>query len=191
MLRHLELVREWSAHIDLTSVRSPSDLATLHFLDSLTIFKALPIEVPFHLLDVGSGGGFPGLVLAAVDVTKQVTLMDRDPAKIVFLKLVTRELGLSNVRFLNVSLDTLVTRPKPPLFEAVVSRAFSSNSRILQRLSVVLSPEGHLVRMAGPSSIERPFQIEGFREVRAWEGTLPFSDRFRRVILYERVSGSV
>ncbi|MEW6113763.1 MAG: 16S rRNA (guanine(527)-N(7))-methyltransferase RsmG [Thermodesulfobacteriota bacterium] len=188
MLRHLELVREWRARIDLTSVKSPSDLATLHFLDSLTIFKVLPIDVSLELLDVGSGGGFPGLVLAAVDATKQVTLMDRDPAKIVFLKLVTRELGLSNVRFLNVSLDTLVTRPKPPPFEAVVSRAFSSDPAILQRLSLVLSPEGHLVRMAGPSSLGEPFQIEGFREVRAWEGTLPFSDRFRRVILYERVS---
>jgi 16S rRNA (guanine527-N7)-methyltransferase len=186
MLRHLELLREWSALINLTSVKSPSDIATRHFLDSLTVFKVLPIEVPLHLLDVGSGGGFPGLVLATVDATKQVTLMDRDPAKIVFLKLVTRELGLSNVRFLNVSLDTLLTRSEPPLFKAAVSRAFSSDPHKLQRLSLVLSPEGHLVHMAGPLSIGRLFRIKGFREVRAWEGPLPFSDRFRRVILYER-----
>jgi len=191
MLRHLELLREWRARIDLTSLDSPPDIATRHFLDSLTVFKVLPIDVSLELLDVGSGGGFPGLVLATVDATKQVTLMDRDPAKIVFLKHVTRDLHLSNVRFLNVSLDTLLTRPKPPLFEAVVSRAFSSNPGILQRLSVVLSPGGHLVRMAGPSSLGRPFRIEGFREARSWEGTLPFSDRFRRVILYERVPDSV
>jgi len=188
MTRHLERLIEWNTRLDLTSAHDPTEIAVLHFLDSLSVFKVLPIDVPLNLLDVGCGGGFPGLVLATADVRKQVTLMDRDPAKIVFLKYVTRELGISNARFLNLSLDKLFSRPKPFLFQAVVSRAFSSDPAILQRLSLVLSPGGCLVRMAGPLSRGLPLMLEGFEEVRAWEGTLPFSDRFRRVVLYERSS---
>ncbi|MBI5252588.1 MAG: class I SAM-dependent methyltransferase, partial [Desulfomonile tiedjei] len=59
MALHMELLSEWGKKINLTTVREPLEIAVLHFLDSLTVFKVLPRGLSFNLLDVGSGAGFP------------------------------------------------------------------------------------------------------------------------------------
>ncbi len=184
MLRHMEMLSLWGRKINLTAVKDPVRAAIVHFLDSLTVFKIIPRGCGLSVLDVGSGPGFPGLVLAAADASLQVTLLDRDPRKIVFLKHVARDLNLQGVEFVNRSVGDVIRKHSGASFDVVVSRAFSSDLSLLDRLHVLLTPDGLLIRMTGPSSLGRDLRLPHFTLRGIWEGTLPFSSDFRRVISY-------
>ncbi len=114
-------------------------------------------------------------------------LLDRNPAKIVFLKYVIRELALSRVRFLHMALGPLLREPDAVSCDVIVSRAFLSDAGLMDSLHVLLRPGGHLARMTGPLSLDEPFELEHFQLENSWEGTLPFSTRFRRVVLYKKL----
>lgn len=188
MVRHLNLLREWQSRINLTAITRVRDIAIRHFLDSLTVFKLIPLGRCLRVLDIGTGAGFPGMVLQTADDTLKVTLMDRDPRKIVFLKHVARELELEGLRFLNAPLSSLLEEPPAFGFDLLVSRAFSSDPLLLDRLSTVLEGTGSLIRMTGPASLTEDLTLRNFRETGVWEGMLPFSSRFRRVLQYTRVA---
>jgi 16S rRNA (guanine527-N7)-methyltransferase len=182
MIHHMDLIRSWGTRINLTAVTEPREMAILHFLDSLTVFKVIPLGSRLRILDIGSGAGFPGLVLQTADETLQVTLLDRDPKKTVFLKHAARALNLTRIGFINQRLDNLLDNPSDWSFDCIVSRGFSSNVAVLDRLHLLLPQTGFLITMAGPSS--KSFLLRNFYLIESWEGTLPFSNRFRRVSLH-------
>lgn len=188
MVRYIQIIMKWQCRLSLTSLTEPADMATLLFLDALTVFKVLPAGTRAHIIDIGTGAGFPGLVLRIVDASVDVTLVDRDPRKIVFLKHVVHELKLTGVKFLNTALDDLVKRPLELRFDVAVSRAFSSDPKVLDSLASLLWDDGTLIRMAGPSSLAKDFSLNRFAELVRWEGTLPLVSRYRRVIAYRRIS---
>src|SRR3990172_8233880 len=101
MMRHMELLMEWGSRVNLTALNNPRDIAVFHFLDSLTVFKVVPRGIALRVLDVGSGAGFPGIVMRSADESINLSVVDLNPKKVVFLKHVARELNLSGVRFLN------------------------------------------------------------------------------------------
>ncbi len=186
MLQHLDLVRQWNSRINLTSLTSSVDIAVFHFLDSLTVFKVLPITEPFTILDVGTGAGFPGLVLRMANPRLSVTLLEKNTRKIVFLKQVAHDLKLDGVTFMNRTLDSLIQDEQVPKFDVIVSRAFTSKPAVLDLFASLLPPGGVMVRMAGPASVTEECSLENFREEDLWEGSLPYSDHFRRVFRYSR-----
>jgi 16S rRNA (guanine527-N7)-methyltransferase len=184
MIVHIRLLCEWRQRAGLTALTDPGEIAVLHFLDSLTVFNVIPRDSGLAILDVGSGAGFPGLVLKTADPSLKLTVLDRDPKKIVFLKYVTSELGLSQVRFLNGHVADLIDAPAVTHYDIVISRAVFADIRVLESLSGLLGPRGSLVRMAGPASLQEPLELKGIVREALWEGTLPFSDVFRRVLRY-------
>jgi 16S rRNA (guanine527-N7)-methyltransferase len=188
MVRYIQLLMEWSVRTNLTSLKDPVEIAVFHFLDSLTVFKVAPRFAGFRVLDVGSGAGFPGMVMKIADGSLDMTLLDPNPRKIVFLKEVARKLGLTGVSFLNKKLETLLESLETRNFDLVVSRALSSAPAFFERLNEVLTANGLLVRMGGPSSVDEGLSSVHFRQSVVWEGTLPFSDRFRRVFLYNKIA---
>lgn len=183
MIHHLDLIRNWGTKINLTAIKDPRDMAVLHFLDSLTVFKVIPFGSRLNFLDIGSGGGFPGLVLRTADETLRVTLLDRDPKKIVFLKHAARALNLTGVDFINMSLKNLLVDPSAGRFDRIVSRGFSSDITVLDGLHSLLAPKGCLIIMTGLSSKKLP--LKNFHLTALWEGSLPFSNRFRKVSLHQ------
>jgi len=182
LIHHMDLIRTWGTKINLTAIESPRDMAILHFLDSLTVFRVIPFGSGMSILDIGSGAGFPGLVLRTADETLHVALLDRDVKKIVFLKHVAYALNLTGVAFINMPLKNLFDNPSTGQFDCIVSRGFSSNVTVLDRLQSLLAPKGCLITMTGPSS--RNLVLKNFRLTALWEGTLPFSNRFRKVSLH-------
>ncbi|MFH1114910.1 MAG: 16S rRNA (guanine(527)-N(7))-methyltransferase RsmG [Pseudomonadota bacterium] len=186
MIRYLELVLDWGARMNLTSIRDPLEISVVHFLDSLTVFKVLPIGAALRVIDIGTGAGFPGMVLKIADSSLDVALLDRNPKKIVFLKHVAHRLGLQGVSFLNVPLGVLLGADKPPEFDVVVSRAVSSDPDFLDSLHLLLHPSGSLISMTGPRSDHRNRALGNFILTDEWEGSLPFMSKFRRVSLYSR-----
>jgi 16S rRNA (guanine527-N7)-methyltransferase len=185
-VRHLEILNQWRDRVNLTSLKDMAEMAVLHVLDSLTVFKVVPRGAGLRVLDVGSGAGFPGVVMAVADNSMKVTLMDGDPAKIVFLKHLSQHLELKQVAFLNKRLEKLLALDEPSTFDLVVTRAFSSKPSVIQSLSAFVSRGGSLVRMIGPSSVEDGLIFNDLQQCADWEGTLPFSSHFRRVVRYRR-----
>jgi 16S rRNA (guanine527-N7)-methyltransferase len=184
MHQHLLLLMEWRKRANLTALTDPRDIVVLHFIDSLTVFKVIPYGSGMRILDVGTGGGFPGMVLKSVDPSLDMTLLDRNGKKIVFLKYVARELGLTDVTFLHMAVADVLKRHVAPSFEVIVSRAFSSDPFVQNSFSRLLVSGGSLVRMAGPMDSFHSFRLSNFRLQRSWEGMLPFSRHFRRVYRY-------
>lgn len=186
MLRHMELLQVWGTKVNLTALKKSREIAVLHFLDSLTVFKVIPDIEDLKILDIGTGAGFPGIVLRTARETLRLTLLDRDAKKIVFLKRLAHELGLEGIAYINSDLKDFVENPGSTRFDIAVSRAFSSNPTIIDSVHPLLVPRGGVVLMGGPSFKPKDFQLSHFRMSNSWEGVLPYSDRVRKVYLYTK-----
>jgi len=119
LMAYLALLKKWNKVYNLTAVRDPLEMVKLHLLDSLSV---LPYVDDGDLLDVGSGGGLPGIVLAIVKPELQVTTIDTVQKKAIFMRQVKGELGLDNLTVVHNRVERLV-RDKP--FKQIISRAFS------------------------------------------------------------------
>lgn len=140
MLRHAELLDAWQPRINVTAIRDPVEKVIRHFLDSLAVFQVLPWGMGFRVLDVGSGGGFPGVVMRVADESLRLTLLDRDARKIVFLKHLVRELALSSVSFVNAAIAQFLSMSTRNVYDVLISRALSSVPQMLDSLAVLVPP---------------------------------------------------
>lgn len=120
LLAYLALLNKWNKAYNLTAVRNPDEMVSRHLLDSLSV---LPFITGRRWLDVGSGGGMPGVILAIMQPDAEFTLLDSNGKKTRFLTQVKLELGLDNLQVVNSRVEAF--QPEEP-FDGIVSRAFSS-----------------------------------------------------------------
>lgn len=125
LLDYLALLQKWNKVHNLTAVREPEEMVTLHLLDSLSV---LPHIVSGRLLDVGSGAGLPGIPLALCKPDLQVTVMDSSHKKASFMRQAKAELGLHNLQVVCGRVEKY--HPEQP-FDMVISRAFSDLSEFV------------------------------------------------------------
>ena len=124
LLDYAALIQKWNKVYNLTALRDPADMLTHHLLDSLTAVPPLTRHTqgrPIKVLDVGSGGGLPGVVLAICLPELQVTCVDTVAKKAAFVQQVAVSLRLSNLRGLHARVESL-TDP----YQVICSRAFAS-----------------------------------------------------------------
>ena len=125
LLAYLALLQRWNAHYNLTAVRDPAQMLTQHLADCLAVVAPLRREIgaaPRRLLDVGSGGGLPGVVIAILDTQIDVTCVDTVGKKAAFIQQVAGELGLRNLHAQHARVEQM----KAASFDVVTSRAFAS-----------------------------------------------------------------
>ena len=115
----------WNERLSLTAITGPDDIQVKHFLDSLTCLRALPPGFAVNrVLDVGSGGGFPGLPLKIYDPKLEVTLLETTIKKASFLRHVVEHLGLTGVEVVAERAETLGQNPAyRETYDLVVARA--------------------------------------------------------------------
>ena len=124
LLDYMALIQKWTKVYNLTAVRDPAEMLTHHLLDSLTAVAPLARHThgqPVRVLDVGSGGGLPGVVLAICMPELNVTCVDTVAKKAAFVQQVAVSLKLSNLRGLHARVESL-TEP----YQVICSRAFAS-----------------------------------------------------------------
>lgn len=144
LLDYLVLLDKWNSTYNLTAVRNPQAMLTYHLLDSLAVVQYLTESE--NLLDVGSGGGLPGIVLSIVYPDKKVSMIDIVQKKTAFLNQVKIELGLSNVTVYTGRVEELeVEEP----FDGIISRAFASLNDFVSLSSHLLSENGLFYAMKG------------------------------------------
>ncbi len=185
MIIYLELLMYWNTKVNLTSISDPEAIAVAHFLDSLTVFKVWPLNSKAHILDLGSGAGFPGLVLKIVDDSLSVTLVDKNPKRIVFLKMLAKELGLSSISFVNLEFKEFFKNFSSQKFDVVSFRALPKKTLKFLDIGKVLRPSGYLIKMFSKLPKNHLTHIENYKEVQCWTGVLPYLGLDRSVVLYQ------
>ena len=104
LMSYLNLVEKWNRVYNLTAIRERDEMIKLHFLDSLSILNHVRVK---NILDVGSGAGFPGIVLAITKPELKVTVMDSVNKKTTFMQQVKSELALNNLNVVHGRVDNL------------------------------------------------------------------------------------
>jgi 16S rRNA (guanine527-N7)-methyltransferase len=146
MLVYLALLFKWNSVYNLTSVRDPEEMVKLHVLDSLSAVHAFTQAK--NILDVGSGGGLPGIILAIVFPGAAVSLVDTVHKKTAFLTQVKAELKLKNVTVHTGRVELLKVEQK---FDVITSRAFSELSNFINWSHHLLAEDGKFLAMKGVS----------------------------------------
>jgi len=124
LLAYLDLLAKWNRVYNLTAVRDPAEMLTHHLLDSLAVVAPLRRQTQgqaVRLLDVGSGGGLPGVVIAICCPEIDVTCVDAVAKKAAFIQQAAGTLGLPRLRGLHARVETVAER-----FDVIASRAFAS-----------------------------------------------------------------
>ncbi len=141
LMAYLNLIEKWNRVYNLTAIRERDEMIKLHFLDSLSILNHLEME---HVLDVGSGAGFPGIVLAITKPELKVTVMDSVNKKTTFMQQVKSELSLINLNVVNARVEDY----QPTiLFDGVITRAFSSIQNMLLMTQHTIQKNGAWLAM--------------------------------------------
>jgi 16S rRNA (guanine527-N7)-methyltransferase len=144
LMNYLALMFKWNAVYNLTSLRDPMQMVTHHLLDSLAAVPAF--AAARNVLDVGSGGGLPGIVLAIVRTDMNVSMIDTVHKKTAFLTQVKAELGLANVTVYTARVEQLQVSDK---FDVITSRAFADLSDFVNWSSHLLADGGRYIALKG------------------------------------------
>ncbi|MDC6477182.1 16S rRNA (guanine(527)-N(7))-methyltransferase RsmG [Methylophilaceae bacterium] len=135
LLIYKELLIKWNNSFNLTSVKN-TEIVTHHFLDSLAV---IPFIKSSTLLDVGTGAGLPGIVIAIVNPDIKVSLIDKVGKKIAFIKRIIAELEIRNIETYHNRVELLTSEEK---FDGIISRAFSN-------MEVFIKSTKHLIKSQG------------------------------------------
>ncbi|MGB0389382.1 MAG: 16S rRNA (guanine(527)-N(7))-methyltransferase RsmG [Ardenticatenaceae bacterium] len=156
--RYADLLIEWNQRINLTAIIEPEEIVVKHFFDSLSLLAALDsvASEPFRLIDVGSGAGFPGMALAIMRPTWQISLLDSTRKKVDFLRLVAHELGLlDQVTPLWGRAETLGRQASHrEQYDAAAARAVASLPTLAEYCLPFVRVGGHWVAQKGPKAKE-------------------------------------
>jgi 16S rRNA (guanine527-N7)-methyltransferase len=150
LLDYVALLSKWNAVYNLTAIRDPRQMLIQHILDSLSIVPHLAPLGPSSVLDVGSGGGLPGIVLAIVLPEWTVTVNDIVHKKTAFQAQAKTELGLANLSVVTGRVETL--RPGaevPAKFDVIVSRAFAELADFVTLARHLVAEQGAIWAMKG------------------------------------------
>ncbi len=148
LLQYADLLVKWNRHFNLTAVRAPQDMLTQHLLDCLAAIGPLDAHLgsaAARVLDVGSGAGLPGVVLAVMRPHWQVCCVDAVAKKAGFVRQVAVELGLPNLHSEHARIEQLALPP----FELITCRAFASLADFVALTRSALAPGGCWVAMKG------------------------------------------
>jgi len=191
MEEYKRLLLEWNEKMNLTAITEEQEVAIKHFLDSLTTL--LTEKVQGRVIDVGTGAGFPGMVLKIAKPEIELTLLDSLNKRINFLQTVADTLDIRDgIRFVHARAEDAGQKEKGQ-FDTVVSRAVA-NLRVLSELCIpFLKIGGYFLALKGPLAEEelqeakRAIHILGGEVEEIVTCEIPFSDLSHKIIVIKKV----
>ncbi|MHB9299278.1 16S rRNA (guanine(527)-N(7))-methyltransferase RsmG [Fusobacterium polymorphum] len=184
-LKYLEILLDYNSHTNLTAIREEKAIIEKHFLDSLLLQNLLKDEDK-TLIDIGTGAGFPGMMLAIFNEDKNFTLLDSVRKKTDFLELIKTELGLNNVEVINGRAEEII-KDRREKYDVGLCRGVSNLSVILEYEIPFLKVNGRFLpqKMIGTDEIENSsnaLKVLNSKIHKEYEFKLPFSNEDRLVI---------
>lgn len=193
LIRYSELLKEWNEKINLTAITDDEGIATKHFLDSLSAFTTG--KVGKNVIDVGTGAGFPGLVLKIAKPDMNITLLDSLAKRLNFLKEVAFNIDICDgIDFVHMRAeDGGKNAAYRGAFDTVVSRAVA-NLKVLSEFCIpFLKVGGYFLAMKGPmaesemSDAKRAITILGGQIEEIKEVKIPFTDLNHKIIVIKKI----
>lgn len=157
LLSYLDLIQKWNKVYNLTAVRDPGEMVSQHLLDCLAVVGPLRKHTASRasaVLDVGSGAGLPGIVLAICCPEISVDCVDTVAKKAAFIQQAAVTLGLPNLRGLHARVESLDSA-----YDVVTSRAFASLADFVTLSGAALRPQGVWIAMKGKHPSEEIAQL--------------------------------
>lgn len=188
--RYAQILQQWNKKINLTSITDPTEIAVKHFLDSVAPSACIPQQG--ILLDIGTGGGFPGVPLKILRPRQSMVLIDGVRKKINFVKQVLRELHLDNIEAIQARAEDLSRhhRKTKQFFDIIVSRALADVDVLLKLAAPLLKPEGRLVVYKGSQTAASNIKKNGLQynatrfDCSDLTYRLPFTGHQRTVLVF-------
>lgn len=180
LFAYLRLLEKWNKVYNLTAVRDVEAMMTHHLLDSLAV---VPHVVGTSVVDVGSGGGLPGVPLAIMHPDMRVTLLDSNHKKAAFLRQAAIELALSNV---TVVCERAESWQPAQLYDVVISRAFAELAQFVTVAGHLCAPDGVIMAMKGVYPDEELTEVPaGFRVLGVRRIVVPRLTADRHLVLLQ------
>jgi len=165
ILKYLKLWEKWNQKVNLTSEKDPASFLQKHFFDSLQFSRE--VAVAHKTLDIGSGGGFPGLPLKLVYPQLNIVLVESQRKRANFLRQVVYELGLQGIDVLQERCQAIQSDPKyHKKFDRVIFRAVGSTADCLKLGAPFLDPSGHIVMKRSIKTTTQETAKPGFELVK-------------------------
>lgn len=189
-----ELLKEWNEKINITTITEDSEIDIKHFLDSLTCLSLDIFEGDKTLIDIGTGGGFPGIPLKIMRDNLDITLLDSLNKRIIFLNEVIEKLDLKGIKAIHGRAEELSRQAEyREKFSIAISRAVASLDTLSEYALPFVKVGGHFIAMKGPDIEEElklsknAIKLLGGNVVETKIITLPESDIVHSLIVIEKI----
>lgn len=181
--RYYELLIEWNKKINLTAITDKNQVYLKHFYDCLTLVKIIDFNKEKKFLDVGSGAGFPGIVIKIFFPHLKVTLLDSLNKRINFLELVVRELNLKNIECVHARAEEYALRHRNE-YDVVTARAVSSLSILFELCLPMVKNGKYFLAMRGKEEdiSNKALFILGSKVLLKKTFFLPYEESMRTII---------
>ncbi len=183
LLDYVALLKKWNRAYNLTAIRAPEQMLIRHVLDALAV---LPHLEGARWLDVGTGPGVPGMILAIARPDWTFHLLDSNGKKMRFVRQAIRELGLENVTPVQARVERF--EPDTP-FENIISRAFAELGLFVRLTRHLLAPGGRWWAMKGHGEREVDTLPENVAVVQMKEVTVPGLEARRTLVVLKEADG--
>ena len=184
LLKYQDALVLWNKAYNLTAIRDPKEMLVKHLLDSLSILNDLPQG---RLLDVGTGGGMPGMIIALCQPERQCVLLDSNGKKIRFLKQFIADLKLKNVIAVQTRVENQDMIEELGQFDVITSRAFASLTDFVDASKPYMHSESIIASMKGLIPQDEVEQIKAQFSCDIIELKVPRLDEQRHLLLLKQI----
>lgn len=180
LTQYVCLLEKWNKAYNLSAIKTPEAIAKRHVLDSACMIKPWQSKGCDSIIDVGTGAGLPGLILAIIEPDQPVSLLDSNGKKTRFLFQAVTELGLKRVQIINQRVEAFQPDEK---FAIVISRAYASLSDMIESTRHLLKHTGHWWAMKGVYPADEIAGLPSYAKLLACEPlTPPYCDEQRHLV---------
>ena len=193
-MRYKQLLQEWNEKMNLTAITENREVMTKHFLDCMTINKALDMNSQKTVIDIGTGAGFPGLVIKIAFPHLKVTLVDALKKRLNFLQVVIDELGLADIECVHSRAEDLgKNKAYREGFDICASRAVANLAVLSEYTLPFVKVDGYLIALKGQKLDEeleqgqKAIQILGGKLEEVVHTGVPFTDLNHKIAKIRKV----
>lgn len=185
---------EYNQHTNLTAIKEENQVYLKHFYDSLTIVKGLDLSKYHNLIDIGTGAGFPGMVLKIVFPHLNITLLDSNNKKITFLQQLAEKLNLTNINFFHGRAEEFCQKNRET-FEIVTARAVSNMNILAELCLPLVKKDYYFIALKGSNKEEiidaqSAISILGGKIEKNIEFNLPIEDSGRNIVVIKKIKNT-
>lgn len=184
LLKYQDALVLWNKAYNLTAIRDPKEMLVKHLLDSLSILKDLPAG---RLLDIGTGGGMPGMIIALCQPERDCVLLDSNGKKIRFLKQFIADLKLKNVVAVQTRVENEDSIRELGQFDVVTSRAFASLTDFVAASKPFMHEQSIIASMKGLIPADEIEALKDEFSCEIIELEVPRLDEQRHLLLLKRI----